>query len=181
MEIRTLANNCFRLRGKNVTLLLGTSRKKTEADIVITSGQSERDKVTSRKRREPFWLPGPGEYEISGVEIWDGESGCWLIKMDGLKIGYLADGWRMPSDKKIESLGQIDLLILTLERGKERAQKAAEAIRKISPLIVVVSETEVQDLLDVLDQEGLQPEDKLLVKPTDLPEETKVVVLKVRQ
>jgi len=181
MEIRALSNNCFRLRGKEAILLLGTSPKKVEADIIVGSNQLKNDKIVARKRGEPFLVPGPGEYEISGVEIWDGEKGCWLIQMDNLKICYLADGWRMPSDKKIESLGQIDLLLLVLGVGKEGTKEAAEVVKKVSPLLVVVSELEAKDFLDALDQEDLQPEDKLLIKPADLPEETKVVVLRVKQ
>lgn len=176
-----MSDNSFRVRGKEAALLLGISSKKTEADIVVAPSQLGRDKVVAQRREEPFWITGPGEYEVSGVEIWDGERGCWLVKIDDLKICYLADDWKMPSDKKIESLGPIDLLLLTLGTDKEGARRGAEIIKKISPLLVVVSEPETKDFLDILDQEDLQPEDKLSIKPADLPEETKVVVLKVRQ
>jgi len=181
MEVRALSSNCFRLRGREAVLLLGTISKKTEADVVIGSGQLEKGKIVAKKRKEPFLVPGPGEYEVGGVEIWDGEKGCWLIQVDKLRICYLADGWKMPSDKKIEFLGQIDLLLIALGDGKERAKVAAEVVKRISPLLVVVSELEAKDFLDALDQEDLRPEDKLLIKPADLPGETKVVVLRTKQ
>ena len=181
MEIRALGHNCFRLRGKEAIVLLGSPAKRVEADIVIADEGLDQSKVKAKNRPEVFLLPGPGEYEINGVEIRSRSRGLWLLEMEKIKIAYWAKIEQMPAEKELESLGPVDLLVPVLSNERLGAKKAFTLIGKISPLIVVLAQPRAKNLLDLLDQEDLLAEDKLFVKASDLPEETKIVVLKVKQ
>src|SRR3990167_4373254 len=72
---------CVRVKGKGATLVFdpfdgnftGLKPLKLEADIVcVTHGHEDHNSVASVKgtgEKSPFVISGPGEYEISGVNV----------------------------------------------------------------------------------------------------------------
>lgn len=192
MEIKYLGGNCFRIREKEVYLLLGKPEKKVEADVVLVGNGAVIDKnILGKKRKTPFIIPGPGEYEISGVEIWGRGDSLWRIRLNGWEIGFMTNGWQISNEKKAEFFGQVEILFLILSEGKEGAKKAVETIKRVSPLIVIpgmeiesqkkLGDSWVREFLDEMDQESLKAKDKLQLKRKDLPEETELVLLKPRR
>jgi len=182
MRIRALSPTSFRLRTRESIVLLGAPPRRQEADLVVAPVESqEKQLVKPKKRDQVFWLPGPGEYEVAGIEIWGGEKGFWVLRQESLKLIYWTSQWRQPSDQEIESWGAVAVMIFSLDSDKEMAQKAAAMIRRSSPSIAVVAQSPAsKELLDRLDREDIEPEDELSIKLADLPEETKLVVLKVK-
>ena len=74
MEITWLGYSCFRLKGKQTTIVtdpfppdLGYSLGKLTADIVTISHQHPGHSYIEGVGGEPKVLTGPGEYEISGI------------------------------------------------------------------------------------------------------------------
>jgi len=192
MEIKYFGGDCFRIREKELYLLLGKPEKKIEADVILPGNGAVIDKnVVSKKYETPFIIPGPGEYEVSGVEIWGRGDNLWRIRLDDWEIGFMTNGWQMFTEKKVDFFGQIDVLFLILPEGKEGAKKAVEAVKRVSPLIVVpgmaiesqnkLGDNWVREFLDEMDQESLKAKDKLLLKKKDLPEEMNLILLKQRK
>ena len=76
MEINWLGHSCFRIKGKQVTVITdpfssntGYSLGKPTADIVTVSHEHEGHSNAAEIEGNPKVISGPGEYEISGVLI----------------------------------------------------------------------------------------------------------------
>lgn len=191
MEIKYFGGNCFRVREKELYFLLGRPDKKVEADVVLTgNGTAVKKNLLGKKKKVPFIIPGPGEYEIGGIEIWGKGDSLWRIQLDSWKIGFMTDGWQVPNEKKADFFGQLDILFLILPQGKGEVKKAVETVKRVSPLIIIpgmeigfqkeLGDNWAKEFLDEMDQESLKAKDKLQLKRKDLPEETELVLLKPR-
>jgi len=169
MEIKYLGNDSFRVKGRGAILTLGLSDKNTESGLAVTA-----------KDQKDFFIFGPGEYEVSGVEIWGGKNNCWLVEMDSFRFCFLGLNWVEPSAKKIESLGRMDILFLVLNPGKKGVEQAVEIVKKISPAVAVFGNGQSKEFLDAIDREELRPVQKLSLKQGELPETTKIVLLEAQ-
>ena len=76
MEINWLGHACFRLRGKNVTIVtdpyeesIGLKLGRVSADIVTISHNHYDHNNATAVAGNPKIISGPGEYEIGGVFI----------------------------------------------------------------------------------------------------------------
>jgi L-ascorbate metabolism protein UlaG (beta-lactamase superfamily) len=186
MEIKYSAN-FFKIRGKEITVALGFPLKKTEADILVSAVPILREKITPKGRKETFFVFNPGEYEVAGVDIKTIGGSCWFISLENWRVCFFTNGWTMPSEKRLEKLGKVDILFLSVDGTPENAKKAAEAAKKISPSFVIpgLTNTEekstansVKPFLDETDSEDTVPVDSLILKKReDLPEETKIILL----
>ena len=74
MEITWLGHSCFRLRGKQVTILtdpfppeLGYTLGKVTPQIVTVSHSHAGHSYVKGVPGEPIVIRGPGEYEIGGI------------------------------------------------------------------------------------------------------------------
>jgi L-ascorbate metabolism protein UlaG (beta-lactamase superfamily) len=148
-------------------------------------------------------IDGPGEYEVKGTMITgvptrlhtdDPEARntatMYSVAIDGVKVGLLGNIEPNLTDAQIESLGQVDILVLpvgghglTLD-----ATAAAKIISQLEPKYVVPTHYDdgkthyemPQAQLEVfLKEMGATPEPvaKLRVTARDMPLETAVVVL----
>lgn len=182
MEIKYLGGNCFRLREKEIYLLLGESDSKVEADIVLpgTFPHKKRTEIIPKKRSEPFIIPGPGEYELEGVEIWSTDYCSWLVQINNWRVGFINSDYQVPDGKKVDFFGRIDILFLIISEKNEGAKKAAGILKKISPSIVIPGgeKETIKMFLDEMDKEDLKPQEKLQLTNKDLPEETEVILLR---
>ncbi len=181
--------NCFRLREGDSFLLLGNTRNKAKADIVIPDYDQKikKNKVETIKREQVFWTPGPGEFEVRGVELESTGDGYWTIILDGWRVVWAMDGWQVPGKKKVEQLGQADVLFLTLNKDKKRAKEASELVKRISPYVVIpgmnwddyeeLGDDWTNKFLDEMDREDLKPIDKVKLKRSDINEEATEIYL----
>jgi L-ascorbate metabolism protein UlaG (beta-lactamase superfamily) len=158
MDITWLGYSCFRLKGKNSTVItdpfppeLGYSINKPNADIVTVSHNHRNHAYTETVQGNPRIIYRPGEYEIGGVLIigisafHDAENGAALgknnvfaIEIDDITICHLGDLGQPLSAKQIEEIGNIDVLLIPVGGVTTiTAAQAAALVRSIEPKIVV--------------------------------------------
>lgn len=205
---------CVRVKGKGATLVFdpyegnftGLKPLKLESDIVcISHGHQDHNNMASVKgtgEKPPFVILGPGEYEISGVNIvgvdsfhddnQGGERGhntIYQVTVDEINIVHLGDlGQKKLTQAQIEDLSGCDVLFIpvggvyTIE-----AKDAPDIISQLEPRIVVPIHyklpglkfdlAEVSDFLKVMGKENIELAAKLSVSRDRLPEELEVTVL----
>ena len=161
MDITWLGHACFRLRGKDVTILTdpfegddwGYPALATAADVVTISNDHPHHAGLSGVTGTPRVLRGPGEYEIAGALIWgvrtprradqNGQAGArntaYVIQLEELTIchlGDLAEG--SLTDEQLTHLK--DSAVLLVPTGGHctiNAVQAAEVIAQVEPKIIV--------------------------------------------
>lgn len=158
MEITHLGHACFKLRGKNTTLLLdpfgeniGLKMPKVTADVVLTTHKHFDHHDLSKVEDYRVLIESPGEYEVGGAQILgisayhDAQKGAdrgkvtlYQIKMDGLTLVHLGDLGEKLNEKQTEELNGADILmipvggIFTID-----AVVASEVVGQIEPKIVI--------------------------------------------
>lgn len=218
MDITYLGHSAFKIRGKNASLVtdpysskIGFSLPRISADIVTVShdhyDHNNHSAVSgTTRRKEPFVIKHPGEYEIAGISVCGipsfhdakdgserGENNIYVIHVDQISIAHLGDLGEVLSDKQAEEIGEIDVL-LTPVGGVYTIgiKEAIEVISQLQPAIVVPmhyktkkhdekSFKDLASLPDFLEEVGFEevkPIEKLTLTRTQLPEEMEVVVLK---
>jgi len=211
MDITYLGHSCFLLRHKGVRVVtdpfdksVGIKQVKTEADIVTISHDHGDHSGLGMVTGEPMVIRGPGEYEIKGVSITgmqtfhDEEKGAlrgkntvYTIDIDEVRICHLGDLGHKLSEKQLEVLDGIDVLMVPVGGNTSIEPKTAmEVIRQISPSIAIPmhyrtkehsqvwkKKVTLEDFLKISGMEAKKTE-KLTVKKLDLPEEMELVVLK---
>lgn len=208
-EIIWLGHSCFRLRGREATIVtdpysrrLGFDFGKPRADIVSASRPGEFYHFFEAVKGEPKVVEGPGEYEINDVFITgigtfaDNENGkkrgkntVYIFDLEGLQICHLGALGHTPSSEQLEQMNNVDVLLIPVGGNTTiNAQQASEAISTIEPHIVIpmhykidTLDTDLDDLSKFAQEMGLKepaPQEKFNLKPSDVPEGTKVVILK---
>jgi L-ascorbate metabolism protein UlaG (beta-lactamase superfamily) len=158
MELSWLGHSCFRLRGKEATLITdppapatGYSLARLSADIVTVSHQHPGHNYIKGVGGEPRVVDGPGEYEIKGLLIsgirtyHDREGGkvhgrntAYLITMDDVHICHLGDLGAPLDDQAQEALSGADVLLVPVGGGNAlSAEGAAEVVAQLEPRLVV--------------------------------------------
>ncbi|MGC9049041.1 MAG: MBL fold metallo-hydrolase [Patescibacteria group bacterium] len=201
MYITWYGQSSFKLQNKEVTVLLdpyssrqvGLRGPNFKAEIIILS---DKQTLTQAQKdiKEGFLIDGPGEYEIKGVFILatknkDNRLAC-QIELDEIKVGYLSEISQSPTDEILEKLNGVDILLLPIGNKKRTISttEAVEIIRVFRPKIVIPScydipglKIQVDPLNKFLKEMGIksfEPLDKLKIVKKELPEETKVIILK---
>jgi L-ascorbate metabolism protein UlaG (beta-lactamase superfamily) len=216
MDITFLGHSSFRLKGKTASLVtdpfdprvVGFPFPKVSADIVTISHNHDDHNKAELVKDVKKVVSGPGEYEINEVSIIGissyhddkkgakrGKNTIYVIEMDGLRIVHLGDLGHKLSEKFIEKVGSVDVLIIPV--GGEYtidATQAAELVRTIEPKIIIpmhfkVSKLNAQTFAKIssvepfLTQIGIPVEktNKLNVSSIAIEEEQKVVLLENKQ
>lgn len=158
MDITWLGHSCFRIKGKEITVVTdpchpstGYSLGKLQADIVTLShfhpGHCYTEAVTGEFKE----VIGPGEYElkgmfITGIATWHddvkgqklGKNTVYLMEMDGLVLCHLGDLGHLPSSEFIEDVGDIDVLFLPVGGVSTiDGAMAAEIVRRLTPKVAI--------------------------------------------
>jgi L-ascorbate metabolism protein UlaG (beta-lactamase superfamily) len=213
MEIQYLGHSSFKLKGKVATVItdpfdpkmVGLKFPSIKADIVTVSHDHKDHNYIDAVKEVKRVISGPGEYEISDVSIIGissyhddkkgeerGKNTIYVFEVDDVRIVHLGDLGHTLSEKKIESLGNVNVLIIPVGGIYTIGyQKAAEMVRKIEPNITIPMHYLTAGMnksafgqLDgteaFLKEVGLPVEnmDKLSIKSDLLGEDQKVVVLK---
>ena len=178
MDITWLGHSCFRIKGKEVTVItdpyhpnLGYTLSKLQADIVTLShfhpGHCYTEAITSEFKE----VKGPGEYElkgtfITGIATWHddvqgqklGKNTVYLLEMDGMALCHLGDLGHLPSSELVEDVGDIDVLFLPVGGVSTiGGSKAAEIVRRLTPKVVIPMHYKTATLAN-----ELEPVDKFL-------------------
>jgi L-ascorbate metabolism protein UlaG (beta-lactamase superfamily) len=226
MEITYLGHSSFKLKGKKTSVVtdpytsakVGLKFPKTEADIVTISHQHEDHNAVSQVGGSPFVISEPGEYEVKGISIIGipsyhdnvkgkerGKNTIYTIEVDGIHIVHLGDVGEMLSDKDVEMIGEVDILLvpvggfytITAKQASEliptiTAKQASELIPEISPKIVIPMHYGRPELLPELygeltdlstflklvgGEETAIKQAKLQITKDKLPDQMQVIVL----
>ncbi|HEX2172931.1 MAG TPA: MBL fold metallo-hydrolase [Dehalococcoidia bacterium] len=211
MDIHWLGHSCFRLRGRDATVLIdpypgsvgGQALARQSADILCLTNPHPNHAHRTIVEGAPPVLTGPGEYEIKGVLITglgttrrasEGTlpNTAYLIEMDDVGVCHLGDLSRAMTNDLKEQLGSVDVLLIpTGGHCTIDAAAAAETISLIEPRIVIpmhfgstASDPPLDGLERFLKEMGVsevQPQPRLSVSKSGLPEPTQVVVLEARR
>ncbi len=153
MDIHWLGQACFKIKGKQASVVLdpysekiGFSLPKIEADIVTVSHDHYDHNAATQVSGDPFVIKGPGEYEIKGVNVigvpsfHDNKKGqergkniLYSVRLDGVNITHMGDlGQDQLSADQIDSLGNVDVLMLPV--GSVYTIDASTATKIVSSL-----------------------------------------------
>ena len=209
VDITFLGHSCFRLRSKDVTLIadpyqftLGRAPLRLQAEIVTISHDHQGHNNAAAVAGQPRVIQGPGEYEIRGVLITgvatfhDGVSGkergrntVYVIQMEDVRLCHLGDLGHVLSTEQIDEIGTVDVLFVPARGAVLDMSRASEVISQIEPSIIVpmhfpsADEEGLASIEKFCHEMGLrqiEPQAKLSVSKTSIPQETQVVVLDVR-
>lgn len=160
-DIQYLGHACFRLRGRDGTVLtdpfdrsVGFDLGRPTAHIVTVSHQhpDHANVAAVRPMRERvFVVDGPGEYEIGGVMITgvrtyhDTKKGAehgfntvYVIHLDDVVFCHLGDLGHELTRQQLDEIGPIDVLFIPVGGGETiGAAQAAAVIGQLEPRIVV--------------------------------------------
>ncbi|MCJ7739728.1 MBL fold metallo-hydrolase [Candidatus Microgenomates bacterium] len=212
MEITYLGHSAFRIKGKKTSIVTdpfdpavtGFKIPSVQADIVTVSHEHKDHNNIKAVSGEPLVISGPGEYEVKGVRITGlrtyhdntkgGERGyntVYRIEIDNVAIVHLGDLGHKLSDKEIEILDGVDILMIPV--GGTYTINAAEAVEVIShlePKVIIPMHyksdkhknddgeklDELSVFLKEMGKEGLAPVPKLVISKDKLPLESMVVI-----
>ena len=173
----------------------GVLLKKTKADLITLGDENltgKTDLVDLEKEARTFdW---PGEFEMSGVNFeafsakdYPTEAGVkgenalvFVYVVDGFKIAHLSALSHEVSDKLIDKIGDVDVLMIPVGGGDLLEDKTAQIlIESIEPRIVIpMGSQDASGLLKLMNKTELTPEPKLtLKKRADLPVDNMNVML----
>lgn len=188
MDIKKINENSILLKGKKESVLINPGAEMIKDNkfqsriFVFLSKDSGFVDLQDNK----LMIDGPGEYEVGGVEILGFKGGTnetlYTINMDGVLVCVVGDIEEALSDKRIEKIDNVDVLIVSVKNRKDVGNKMIMDWAKkwgVNYLIPInYNDEELKKALDDMDMEGLEPIDALKVEKENLPDGMEVVVLK---
>lgn len=120
----------------------------TEPDLLLLSNQDTKIFNVDGVAGSPFTISEPGEYEVGGVFVYgiqdtDADEGAkrpfiYRIEAEDMSVAFLGGLNRTLTNKEIESLGNIDILILPVGGGEVYdAKTASKIMSQVEPRIVI--------------------------------------------
>jgi L-ascorbate metabolism protein UlaG (beta-lactamase superfamily) len=158
MEITWLGHSCFRLKGKQITVItdpfspeLGYILGKVSAQIVTVSHQHAGHSYIQGVGGEPRIIKSPGEYEAGGVLTvgvhthHDNEKGgqrgkntAYVIDVDDVMICHLGDLGHVLTAEQVAEINAVDVLLVPVGGVSTiDAAQAAQIVRQLEPKIVI--------------------------------------------
>jgi L-ascorbate metabolism protein UlaG (beta-lactamase superfamily) len=209
MEITWYGRACFRLRGREATVITdpcppstGFVAGKHDVDL-LTISHAHPDHSYTRSITAGLTLTRPGEYEFSdllvtGVRSFhDGEAGAthgeniiFAVEIDGVHVCHLGDLGHLLTDEQLSELGPIDVLLVPAGGHTTLTPaEGAEVVARVSPKLVIpmhyATDGGSKDLLSAdtfLHEMAAEPirQPKAQVTASSLPDETQILVLEAR-
>ena len=175
MEISWYGMSCFRITERKLATVvtdpyipnLKSGDHKLRAEVVTISHDAPGHNNASAVGGVQHVLSGPGEYEIGGVFITGiatpSRNGSfnniiYVFDYNGLTVAHLGDIGDIPTQRQIEDLELVNILLVPVGGGSSlNAAQAAELVSMIEPNIVIPMHYQVPGLTIKLD-----PIDKFL-------------------
>lgn len=205
---------CFKVKGKSASLAFdpfssdftGLAPLKLDADIVCVSHEHEDHNFTQAVRgmddKEAFVIAGPGEYEISKVNIVGidsfhddkqgaerGKNTIYHVTVDEVNIVHLGDlGQKKLTQEQVEELSACDILMIPVGGVYTiGARDAPDILAQLEPKIIIPMHYKIEGLkfdlepaskfLQAMGKEKIEPQPKLSISKDKLPEEPEIVLL----
>ncbi|PJE75939.1 hypothetical protein COV04_02170 [Candidatus Uhrbacteria bacterium CG10_big_fil_rev_8_21_14_0_10_48_11] len=198
MTISWLGQNCFKIEGKNTTVVIdpfegstGNRMPKTAADLLLLPRPFP---VKGRDflKDDTFTIESPGEYEVKEVLVEGQAAGAsketvFHFVIDGVHCGHLGNQ-KILDETAAELLEGVDILFVPVG-GSEvfSPSEAAEVVNKIEPRVIIPMHFKepaapkrepVNSFAKEVGQANVEHLKKFAVTKKDLPnDETKLVVL----
>lgn len=159
MDVTWVGGNCFRLRGRDTTVLTdpqtsGIRQRSAipKADVVTVSsaGNDALVQVSSRREdrgRSAFTAAGSGEYEVAGVYIRGvpapadarRNTTLYAIDIDRVSVGHIPELTDTPGDALLDDMGAIHVLLIGIRSGSEFVPpyEIIKIVNRIEPNIVI--------------------------------------------
>jgi L-ascorbate metabolism protein UlaG (beta-lactamase superfamily) len=172
VEIVWLGHSCFRIRGREATVVTdpcppgtGYSIGKPTADIVTISHHHGDHEYVKAVAGHPVVLDGPGEYEIHGAFITGiathhdsskgeerGRNVVFVVEMEDIRVCHLGDLGHTPSAEQAEEMTGADILLVPVGGGSTiDGAKAAEVVSLLEGKLVVPMHYRTEALKTTLD------------------------------
>lgn len=209
MEIYWLGHGCFRLKGRDATVITdpaapttGYKIGKLQANVVTISRNQPENAYLQAVQGEPKVLNGPGEYEIAGVLIsgirtqrepagGKNRNVSFVMDIDDVRICHLGDIAEVPHADDTEALSGVDVLLLPVGGGSVlNAAKAAETVSMLEPRLVIpmIYQTDaataqldpVDKFLKEMGVEAKPAESRINVTKSSVPASTTIALLNYR-
>jgi L-ascorbate metabolism protein UlaG (beta-lactamase superfamily) len=160
MDITWLGHACFRLRGRDVTILTdpyegedwGYQSISASANVVTVSNSHPHHAGLSGVDGQPRVLRGPGEYEIGGALIWGvrtlarpenghtaAKNTAFVIQLEELTVCHLGDLTNAPlTAEELTRIKDSDVLLVPVGgHCTINATQAAGVVAQVEPKIIV--------------------------------------------
>jgi L-ascorbate metabolism protein UlaG (beta-lactamase superfamily) len=161
VDLAWLGHACFRLRGRDVTILTdpyegadwGYPPLATSANVVTISNEHPHHAGLSGVEGQPRVLRGPGEYEIGGALIWgvrtlrrkngsdpaSPKNTAFIIQLEELTVCHLGDLAEAPlSPEELTHIKDADVLLVPVGGNCTiNATQAAAVIAQVEPKLIV--------------------------------------------
>ena len=189
--------------GRGITADIVTYSHPDDTPLPKAKGRTTRDGATHlpTSLEDAFVLDGPGEYEVrhvllNGVRTFRddkhgaerGRNLAFVIEVDGVHVVHLGDIAHTLTEEKLGEIGPVDIACVSIG-GQLSPTKAAELVAQLDPKIVVpmpVCEDEaaceplLARFLHEMGTTAGEPQPRLTITPSGLPEETTTVLLESR-
>jgi L-ascorbate metabolism protein UlaG (beta-lactamase superfamily) len=209
MELIWHGYSCFTMKTKHGTTVIDPYNPKTtglklpalKADLVLVSHNHEGHNNTDAVAGAPKIIDWPGEYEVKGIAISaiqipykcegteenPGKGLIFALEVDNLRICFMGDIGNELDAALIESIGDVDVLMLPIGGHNTLDAKGAHLlIEEIEPRVVIPmhygdgSKNNLDGLEPFLKQAGCntEPRDKYVVNSrSELSQDKMEVVL----
>jgi len=180
MEITYLGHASFKIKGKNISLIIdpfnekiGQKFPKQKCDLLLVTHDHFDHNCIENVSEYKLLINGPGEYESGGVFVYGvstkhdnnngskrGDNTIYLIEIDGFNVLHLGDLGHELKEETLEKIHQVDVLLIPVG-GKYTidAETAVKVISLLEPGIVVPMHYKTDTLTD---SEGMQGVDKFV-------------------
>lgn len=124
---------------------------------------------------------GPGEYERKGIFVEgidpDGIGTIFLVHSEDITICYAAGINETLSNEAVKTLGDVDLLIISIGGDKLDPKDAEKSISTIDPRVIILAhsteEVNAENSLDI----KVEKMDSYKLKRSDLPSEDRKLIV----
>ena len=189
--------------GRGITGDIVTLSHPDDTPLPRAKGRATGDGATHlpTSLEDAFVLDGPGEYEVkhvlvNGVRTFRddrrgaerGRNVAFVVEIDGVHVVHLGDIAHSLTEEKIGEIGPVDIACVPIG-GQLTPTKAAELVAQLDPRIVVpmtVCEDEaaceplLARFLHEMGTTASEPQPRLSITLSGLPEETTTVLLEPR-
>lgn len=181
---------------------LGLKPPRFKADILLISHNHKDHNNKKAILGEPFILEELGEIETDGIFIegilsyhddangkYRGLNTIFIIYSEEMKLCFLGDlGEKKLKEESLQKVSNADILFIPIGGNYTiDGEEAISLINQIEPKIIIPMHYKIEGLKLKLDSEdkflkafSKKPEvlDKLVIRKTQLPQETKIILLK---
>ncbi len=174
MEITYIGHSCFKIKGKDTTLVIdpydpkmtGYKLPSLSADVVLTSHEHADHAYLEGVKDYKLLIETPGEYEVAGTFVYgiktyhDAQQGkerglntIFQIVMDEFNLLHLGDLGHELSTETLEKIPDIDVLMIPVGGVYTvDAKTAVKVISAIEPAIVIPMHYQTKDLTGLKDK-----------------------------